>query len=270
MSTPSPVNSYSSSVPEEIQDLLQGYGYAPRTSTPTPPETPRTTSTGPEIVQESSPPVAEALPSTQTRQGRDQLRSILMHDWETRRSSQEAREGANESERSDSTVNLHPGYPWREITVSDTDLPITSQDRPYRAAKTNPITGDPRLLTRVDCEGAVYDNGPLMALPRMDINDEIETSIIEYPFDENSYLDPQFLTLMGNKEDRGLAAKGLCLVQLDADMRSLNKWEQRLLKLEAFVHQERIDHMAKRTALQKTKDNIHRRLRAAKAGTCIA
>jgi hypothetical protein len=104
----------------------------------------------------------------------------------------------------------------------------------------------------------------------MDVDDNIESSIVDYPFDENSYLDPQFLTSMGNKEDRGLAAEGLRLVQLDTDTRSLNKWEQRLTKLEAFVHQERIKYMAKRTALQKTKDDIHRRLRAAKARTHIA
>jgi hypothetical protein len=83
MSTPSPVNSYSSSVPKEIQDLLQGYGYAPHVKTPTPPETPNTTmstSTGPEIIQELLPLEAEAPPSTQTRQGRAQLRNILMKD----------------------------------------------------------------------------------------------------------------------------------------------------------------------------------------------
>jgi ribosomal protein L13E len=91
----------------------------------------------------------------------------------------------------------------------------------------------------------------------MDIDPKIENDITTYPFNERSYLDPQFLTTMGDKDDRGLAAEGLRLLQLDVDMRSLNKWEQHLTKLETFIHQERIEFMERKTSLQKTKDDVH-------------
>jgi hypothetical protein len=43
------------------------------------------------------------------------------------------------------TEDLHPGYPYRENLKENDDLPERAYPRPYLAAQTDRITGDPRV-----------------------------------------------------------------------------------------------------------------------------
>lgn len=64
--------------------------------------------------------------------GQEQLRGVLMTTL---------RESLNNSPTT--TEPLHPGYPFREHTDKDHDLPQKDYPRPYLAAEVNPTIGDP-------------------------------------------------------------------------------------------------------------------------------
>ena len=78
----------------------------------------------------------------------------------------------------------------------------------------------------IDKEGAIYDEGPLMAKKVEDVDDDIDEKITEYSLGENVHLDPSFLTALGTVGDRGLAADTLRLVQNDGDIRQLYQREK--------------------------------------------
>ena len=86
-------------------------------------------------------------------------------------------------------------------------------------------------------EAAQYDEGLLMALPdtHIDPADNIDEEIRDYPFDENSYLDPQFLAILGALADRGLATEMLRLLQLQTHSRFLSQWELGVIEREKAV-----------------------------------
>jgi hypothetical protein len=96
-------------------------------------------------------------------------------------------------------------------------------------------------LGKAKKEAATYDEGPLMAQPMEVVEEDIEDGIATYPFGENAYLDTDFLQAMGMLNDQGLAADGLCLMQLDGEFRSLEQWEKHLAKQEQDIHLERGD-----------------------------
>jgi hypothetical protein len=107
-----------------------------------------------------------------------------------------------------------------------------------------------------------WDNDPV----ENDFEDEVET----YPFGESAYLDTQFLQAIGTLGDRGLAADGLRLVQLDGEFRHLAHWEKRLAERERELVKERGYLLAKQRKAADTQKTMFDRLRAAKAASRIA
>jgi hypothetical protein len=167
-----------------------------------------------------------------------------------------------------STTDLHPGYPYREHTNEDTDLPKVPYPRPYLAAQTNSVTGEPRILGRASQEeDARYDEGPLEAQPVEDVDEDMEEEVGHYPMGENAYLDTNFLQAMGTLDDRGLAAEGLRMIQAEGEFRALNQWEKRLSNREKDLHNERVDLIQQKERLQKRQEEVQARLRLAKAAS---
>ena len=166
-----------------------------------------------------------------------------------------------------STTDLHPGYPFKEQTDQDNDLPNERYPCPYLAAKVNPITGEPRIHGRADKESPTYDEGPLHATEVSEVDDNMEEEVGEYPFRENAYLDPNFLQAMGTLGNRGLASEGLCLVQLDGEKRFLDQWESRLKQREEAVHAERMDYIRHKEQTVKRLEDVYHRLRSAKVAS---
>jgi hypothetical protein len=146
------------------------------------------------------------------------------------------------------TENLHPGYPYRENIGDNDDLPKTHYSRPYLAAQVDYVTGDPRIRGKDEKGDIPYDEGPLTVTPYDTIAEDIEDEVVTYPFGEDAYLDTDFLRAMGNLDDRGLAAEGLRLVQLQGEFRYLDQWQRRLEKREKEIHLERGDLIQKKHA----------------------
>ena len=126
-----------------------------------------------------------------------------------------------------------PNYPYRLfLGDEEDDIPTDICTRPYLAAQTNRANGDPRLLRTEGANAPIYDEGPLNALPRPWIGGEEDQGVLKYNIGEDAYLDPDFLKALGTTEDRGLAAEGLRLVQLDGEFRHLKHWEKKLAERE--------------------------------------
>jgi hypothetical protein len=146
------------------------------------------------------------------------------------------------------TENIHPGYPYRENIGDNEDLPKPHYSRPYLTAQTNYITRDPRVRGK-DKKGDIpYDEGPLTVTPWDTIPEDIEDEVATYPFREDAYLDTDFLRAMGNLNNRGLAAKALCLAQLQGEFQYLDQWQRRLEKREQEIHLERGDLIQRKHA----------------------
>src|SRR5882757_11431673 len=71
------------------------------------------------------------------------------------------------------------------------------------------------------------------------MNSDDDNEVTAYNFGEDAYLDPAFLQAMGSLADRGLAAEGLRLVQLDGKFRYLSQWDKRLAERERATLVER-------------------------------
>jgi hypothetical protein len=164
---------------------------------------------------------------------------------------------------------LHPGYPYRENIGDNNDLPKPHYSRPYLAAQVDYVTGDPRVRGKDEKGDIPYDEGPLTATPFDTIPEDIEDEVATYPFGENAYLDTDFLRAMGNLDDRGIAAEGLRLVQLQGEFRYLDQWQRRLEKREQEIHLERGDLIQKKHAAHARRTEVYKRLRAAKAASRI-
>jgi hypothetical protein len=121
--------------------------------------------------------------------------------------------------------NLHLGYPYRENIGDNDDLPKPHYSRPYLAAQVDYVTGDPRIRGKDEKGDIPYDKGPLTVTPFDTVPEDIEDEVATYPFREDAYLDTDFLRAMGNLDNRGLAAKGLRLVQLQGEFRYLDQWD---------------------------------------------
>jgi hypothetical protein len=102
------------------------------------------------------------------------------------------------------TKNIHPKYPYRENLGENDDLPIRTYPRPYLAAQTDQMSGDPRIRGKEEKGSIPYDEGTLTAQPMEVVYDNIEDEVASYPFGEDTYLDTDFLRAMGNIDDRGL------------------------------------------------------------------
>jgi hypothetical protein len=168
------------------------------------------------------------------------------------------------------TENLHPGYPYRENIGDNDDLPKPHYSRPYLAAQVDYVTGDPRIRGKDEKGDIPYDEGPLTVTPFNTVAEDIEDEVATYPFGEDAYLDTDFLRAMGNLDDRGLAAEGLRLVQLQGEFRYIDQWQRRLEKREQEIHLERGDLIQKKHAAHARRTEIYKRLRAAKAASRIA
>jgi hypothetical protein len=110
------------------------------------------------------------------------------------------------------------------------------------------VTGDLRIRGKDEKGDIPYDEGPLTVTPFDTVTEDIEDEVATYPFGEDAYLDTDFLRAMGNLDDRGLAAEGLCLVQLQGEFRYLDQWQRRLEKREQEIHLERGDLIQKKHA----------------------
>lgn len=119
------------------------------------------------------------------------------------------------------TEPLHPGYPFREHIDRDNDLPNQHYPRPYLAIEVNPTTGDPRIIGKEHMTSPQYDEGPLVAQPIDHTEEDFEQEVGRYPFGENAFLNTNFLQALGTLGNRGLAAKGLHIFQLDGERRAL-------------------------------------------------
>jgi hypothetical protein len=94
----------------------------------------------------------------------------------------------------------------------------------------------PRIRGKDEKGDIPYDEGPLTVTPFDTVAEDIEDEVATYPFGEDAYLDTDFLRAMGNLDDRGLAAEGLRLVQLQGEFRYLDQWQRRLEKREQEIH----------------------------------
>ena len=165
------------------------------------------------------------------------------------------------------TEPLHPGYPFREYTNNDDDLPEQHYPRPYLASKVNLTTGDPCVIGKEHITSTWYDKGPLEAQPMTTIEDDFEDQVGCYPFRENAYLDPNFLQALGKLDDQGIAAKGLRMIQLEEEGRALKQWEKRLTYRENQLHQERVDLICIKDQLNKKQKEVFECLQHAKAAS---
>ena len=57
------------------------------------------------------------------------------------------------------------------------------------------------MFGQADKESPTYDEGPLHATKVLDVADDMEEEVGEYPFGEEAYLDPNFLQAMGTIAD---------------------------------------------------------------------
>ena len=135
------------------------------------------------------------------------------------------------------TEILHPGYPYQEHMSKDTDITSGAFECPYLTIEVDHYSGDPRIHSKWEVGTPTYDKGPLQALPvdvwdHDPIEDDFKHEVEAYPFRESAYLDTQFLQAIGTLGDRGLAADGLWLVQLNGEFCHLAQWEQRLAERE--------------------------------------
>ena len=108
----------------------------------------------------------------------------------------------------------------------DTDITTGAFECPYLAMEVDCFSGDPRIHSKKEVDTPTYDKGPLQALPisawdNDPIEDDFEHEVETYPFGESTYLDTQFLQAISMLGDRGLAADGLRLVQLDGEFQHL-------------------------------------------------
>jgi hypothetical protein len=124
------------------------------------------------------------------------------------------------------TKNIHPGYPYRENIGDNKDLLKPHYSRLYLAAQVDYVTGDPRIRGKDEKGDIPYDEGHLTVTPWDTVPKDIEDEVATYPFGEDAYLDTDFLRVMGNLDDRGLAAKALCLAQLQGEFQYLDQWQR--------------------------------------------
>jgi hypothetical protein len=135
------------------------------------------------------------------------------------------------------TEPLHPGYPYQEHTSEDIDITTRAFECPYLAMEVDRFMGDPRIHSKKEVGSPTYNEGPLQALPvdtwdNDPIEDDFKHEVETYPFGESAYLNTQFLQASRTLGDRGLAANGLRLVQLDGEFRHLTQWDRRLAERE--------------------------------------
>jgi hypothetical protein len=122
--------------------------------------------------------------------------------------------------------DLYPGYPYRENAIENDDLPRDNYPRPYLVALVNHSNGDSRILGKAEKGVATYDEGPLVAQPWAEESIDIEDEVATYPLGENVYLDTDFLQVIRELNDCGLAAECLRLSQIEGEFRYLEQWEQ--------------------------------------------
>jgi hypothetical protein len=173
------------------------------------------------------------------------------------------------------TEPLHPGYPYQEHTDEDTDITTGAFECPYLAMVVDRYSGDPHIHSKKEINSPTYDEGPLQALPidawdNDPIEDDFEHEVEAYPFGESAYLDTQSLQAIGTLGDRGLAADGLRLVQLDGEFQHLIQWEKRLAERERELVKKRGYLLEKQCKAVDTQKGVFNRLKAAKAASWIA
>jgi hypothetical protein len=198
--------------------------------------------------------------------GRDLLQGVLLAEHACIHASPPESEGQTLNPSPTPTKDDTPDYPYRPfLGEEEDDIPTDVRTRPYLAALTNQANGDPRLLGTEGANTPIYDEGPLNALPRPWIGEEEDQGVLRYNIGEDAYLDPDFLRAMGTTKDRGLAAEGLRLVQLEGEFRYLKHWEKKLGEREHANIVERGEFIRRQTEATKRQNEVYERLRGARA-----
>lgn len=168
------------------------------------------------------------------------------------------------------TDNLHPGYPYITHTDLDYDLPNQHYKWLYLATIINPINGDPRIISKVDREGAPYNKGELITQLVDNVEEDVEEGIGgEYGIGGDTYLDFQFLSVLGSLADQGLNAKCLCMVQAEYKKHSLERWEQNPEAWERALLTERQGYQQAKWAHNTQVADIKIQLRWVKFASCM-
>ena len=190
--------------------------------------------------------------------GRDLLRGVLLAEHARIHASPPESETQTLNPSPTPTEDDTPDYPYRPFLGDEEDnIPNNVRTRPYLAALTNRANGDPRLLGTEGANAPIYDEGPLNALPRPWIDGEEDQGVRRYNIGEDAYLDPDFLRAMGTTEDRGLAAEGLRLVQLEGEFRYLKHWEKKLGERERANIVERGELTRKQNEATKRQNEVY-------------
>ena len=196
----------------------------------------------------------------------DLLRTVLLAEHTRNNPSPlQTEEGQTLNPSPTPTEDDTPDYLYRPfLGDEEDDIPTDVRTRPYLAALTNRANGDPRLLGTEGRNAPIYDEGPLNALPRPWIGEEEDQGVLKYNMGEDAYLDPNFLRALGTTEDRGLAAEGLRLVQLEGEFRHLKRWEKKLGERERANIVERGELIRAQNEATKKQNDIYEQLRGAR------
>ena len=197
----------------------------------------------------------ELIEDTNTN-GQEQLKGVLMASlWQLQNNSPT------------NTESLHPGYSFQEHTDKNVNLPNQLYPWPYLSIEVNPTIGDPHIIGKEHMTSPHYDVGPLTAQPVNQVEDDFEQEVEHYPFGKNTFLDTNFLQVLGTLGDRELAAEGLWMIQLDSERRALKRWENQLTKRENQLHLKWVDLIKTHDQLNKRCDDIFSCLHQAKAAS---
>jgi hypothetical protein len=131
------------------------------------------------------------------------------------------------------------------------------------------VSGELRVRGKDEKGDIPYDEGPLTVQPMEVMYNDIEDEVALYPLGKDAYLDTDYLRALGNIDDRGLAAEGLCLVQLQGEFHYLEQWQKCLETRERAIHLEQGDLIQKKHAAHTRQMEVYKRLCAAKAASHI-
>ena len=92
----------------------------------------------------------------------------------------------------------------------------------------------------------------------------------EYIYSENTMLDCVFLAALGSLSDRGVAAKNLCLIQLEGEEWALQCWEQELQLQETSLMKQRQRYYDTKNKVQQKRHEAHSHLQKARAESRLA
>ena len=231
----------------------------------------------PDYLEEQDPhpaPITEHVLQAGLARHRERLAQVAERALHLALQDDEDRRSDSDQESHTDTWELHPGWPYQERTNADDDIPTAKIKGPY-VAITVDNHGEPRIITKKDCDAAAYDEGPLHAQPVELTPEEEEDHTLdpegkEYIYGENTMLDCTFLAALGSLSDRGITAENLRLVQLEGEERALQRWEQELRAQESALTKQRVRYYDAKNKIQERRQEARSRLQKARAESRLA